>query len=175
MPAPLGLWCVRGTEGRGRKLCQREPGSQRWASFWCLLAWGFVELGFRGWKSINRHSGLVVGKRCFFFFLIHLYLYPRASLVAQLVKNLPAMQEIPVRFLGWEDPLEKVIGYPLQYSWASLVAQLVKNPPALGKTWIRSLGGEDPLEKGTAIHSSSLAWRIPWTLQSMGSQRVGHD
>ena len=57
------------------------------------------------------------------------------------------MQEIPVRFLGGEDPLEKGIGYLLQYSWASLVAQLVKNPPALGKTWIRSLGGEDPLEK----------------------------
>ena len=70
------------------------------------------------------------------------------------------MQEIPVRFLGREDPLEKGVGYPLQYSWASLVAQLGKNPPALGGTWIRSLGGEDPLEKGTTIHSSILAWRI---------------
>ena len=57
------------------------------------------------------------------------------SLVAQLVKNPPAMQEIPVQFLGWEDPLEE-IGYPLQYSWASLLAQLVKNPPALQETWI---------------------------------------
>ena len=43
----------------------------------------------------------------------------RASLIAQLVKNPPAMPETLVRFLGWEDPLEKV-GYPLQYSWASL-------------------------------------------------------
>ena len=50
-----------------------------------------------------------------------------ASLIAQLVNNLPAMQETPVRFLGQEDPLEKGIGYPLNYSWASLVAQLVKN------------------------------------------------
>ena len=56
------------------------------------------------------------------------------------------------------------IGYPLQYSWASLVAQLVKNPPAMQETWVRSLGWEDPLEKGTATHSSILAWRIPWTL-----------
>ena len=46
-----------------------------------------------------------------------------------MVKNPPAMQETPVRFLGREDPLEEGIGYPLQYSWASLVAQLVKNPP----------------------------------------------
>ena len=57
----------------------------------------------------------------------------------------------------------------------SLVAQLVKNSPAMWKTWVWSLGWEDPLEKGKATHSSILAWRIPWTVQSMGSQRVGHD
>ena len=61
------------------------------------------------------------------------------------------------------------IGYPLQYSWASLVAQLIKNLPAVQETWVQSLGWEDPLEKGKATHSSSLAWRIPWTIQSMGS------
>ena len=43
------------------------------------------------------------------------------------------------------------------------------------ETWVRSLGWEDPLEKGTATHSSILAWRIPWTVQSTGSQRVRHD
>ena len=58
---------------------------------------------------------------------------------------------------------------------ASLVAQLVKNMPAMRETWVRVLGWEDPLEKGTVIHSSILAWRISWTVQSMGSQRVGHD
>ena len=58
----------------------------------------------------------------------------------------------------------KGIGYPLQYSWASLVAQLVKNPPTMRETWVRSLGWEDPLEKGKTTHSSSLAWRIPWTV-----------
>ena len=67
------------------------------------------------------------------------------------------------------------IGYPLQYSWASLVAQLVKNLPAMQETWDQSLGWEDPLEKENATHSSILAWRVPWTIQSMGLQRVGDD
>ena len=53
------------------------------------------------------------------------------------------------------------------------MAQLVENLPAMPETWLRSLGRDDPLEKGKAIDSSILAWRIPWTTQSMGSQRVG--
>ena len=62
----------------------------------------------------------------------------------------------------------------------SLVAQMVKNLLAVQETWVRSLGWEDPLEKGMADHFSIFVWRIPWTeepgrLQSMGSQRVGHD
>ena len=76
--------------------------------------------------------------------------------------------------------LREEIGYPLQYSWASLVAQTVKNLPAMRGIWVLSLGWEDPLEKGTATHSSILVCRIPWTeepsrLQSMGSQRIGHN
>ena len=60
------------------------------------------------------------------------------------------------------------------------MAQMAKNPPAIWETWIQPLGREDPLEEGMATHSSILAWRIPWTeepggLQSMGSQRIGHD
>ena len=60
------------------------------------------------------------------------------------------------------------------------MAQTVKNPPVMRETWVLSLDWEDPLEKGTATHSSILAWRIPETegpdrLQSMGSQRIGHD
>ena len=47
---------------------------------------------------------------------------------------------------------------------ASPVAQTVKNLPAMRETWVRSLGRDDPLEKGTANHSSILAWRIPWTV-----------
>ena len=67
------------------------------------------------------------------------------------------------------------IGYPLQYSWASPVAQQVKNLTAMQETWVLSLGWEDPLEKGKATHSSTLAWRIPWPIQSTESQRVRHD
>ena len=62
----------------------------------------------------------------------------------------------------------------------SLVAQRVKHLPSMQETWVRSLGGEDPLEKEMATHSSTLAWKTPWMekpggLQSMESQRVGHD
>ena len=63
---------------------------------------------------------------------------------------------------------------------ASLVVHSVNSLPAVQETQVQSLGEEIPLEKGMATHSSILAWRIPWTeepggLQSVGSQRVGHD
>ena len=78
------------------------------------------------------------------------------------------MQKAQVQFLGVED------------SQASLMARVDKNLPAMWETWVRALGWKDPLEKEMAIHSSTFAWKIPWTeepgmLQSMGSQRVGHD
>ena len=65
----------------------------------------------------------------------------------------------------------------------SQIARVVKNPPAMQEikeTWVRSLGWEDSLEEGMATHSSIFAWEIPWTeepvgLQSIGSQRVGHN
>ena len=72
-------------------------------------------------------------------------------------------------FLLYSLPLPLV-----QFKWpfvASLVAQLVKNSLAVWETWVRFLGWEDPLEKGRTTHSSILAWRIPWTVQSMVSQR----
>ena len=57
---------------------------------------------------------------------------------------------------------------------------MVKRLSTMWETWVQSLGQEDPLEKAMAIHSGTIAWKIPWTeepgrLQSMGSQRVGHD
>ena len=58
---------------------------------------------------------------------------------------------------------------------ASLVAQLIKNPPAMWETWVRSLAWEDTLEKGKATHSSILAWIIPWAVESMESQTIGHN
>ena len=71
-------------------------------------------------------------------------------------------------------------GLIILYCRASLVAQMVKHLPTMWETWVQSLGQEDPLEKEMANHSSTLAWKIPWTeepgrLQSMGSQRVGHN
>ena len=63
-----------------------------------------------------------------------------ASLIAQLVKDLPTIQETLVRFLGQEDSPREMLGYPLQYSWAFLVPQMIKNPPAMWETWIQSLG-----------------------------------
>ena len=96
-----------------------------------------------------------------------------------MVKNLPAMQETWVQSLGWEDPLEKGMATHssiLGLSWWLLV----KNSHAMQETWVQSLGWEDSLEKGLAAHSSILAWEIPCKekpgrLQSMGSQRAGHN
>ena len=73
-----------------------------------------------------------------------------------------------------------MISHRPQGVWAFLVAQMIKNLPAMQETLVQSLGQEDPLEEGTATHSSILDWRIPRTeepsrLQSMGSQRAGHN
>ena len=69
---------------------------------------------------------------------------------------------------------------PVSFCNASLVAPTLKHLTAMQETWVRFLGREDPLEKEMATHSSTLAWKIPWTeepgrLQSMGSKRVGHN
>ena len=82
---------------------------------------------------------------------------------------------VPVQtWKGW-NPRELFGGW-----FASLVAQRLKHLPGMRETWVQSLGWEDPLEKEMAAHSSTLAWRMLWReepgrLQSMGSQRVGHD
>ena len=67
----------------------------------------------------------------------------------------PSARENPVGTSGYK-------GCPKDPG-ASLVAQRAKNLPAMQETWIPSLGQEDPLEEGMAIHSSILAWKIPWT------------
>ena len=69
---------------------------------------------------------------------------------------------------------------PSRSQRTSLVAQTVKRLSTMRETRVQALGREDPLEKEMAIHSSTVAWKIPWTeepgkLQSMGSQRIGHD
>ena len=81
----------------------------------------------------------------------------------------------------WEGPAGqglvchgKAISSALTCYWASLVAQTVKDLPAMqGLTQVQSLCQEDPLEKGTATHSSILAWRIPWTEEPGGLQSMG--
>ena len=79
---------------------------------------------------------------------------------------------------------KKNVSYKSRQNWkitiySPLVAETVKRLPAIQETWIRSLGREDPLEKEMATHSGILAWKIPWMepgrLQSLWSQRVGHD
>ena len=73
------------------------------------------------------------------------------------------------------------LGYlVIELDTTSLMDQMVKNPPAMWETQVRSLGWKDPLEKEMETHSSILAWKIPQMektggLQSMGSQRVGHN
>ena len=70
-----------------------------------------------------------------------------------------AVLELKAEFLELEGIKET-----LTEERAFLVAQLVKNLPAMRETWVQSLGWEDPLEKGKATHSSTLAWKIPWTV-----------
>ena len=89
------------------------------------------------------------------------------------------LQRIPPLELSEQQSGREDLEYIIIY-WTSLVAQMVKHLPAVQETWVPSLGWEDPLEKEMATHSSTLAWKIPWTeepggLQSMGSQRVVHD
>ena len=100
-----------------------------------------------------------------------------ASLKAQLIKNLPAICDTPfdswVRKIHWRrDSLLTTVflGFPAGSAGkeSACNARDLGLIPGLG----RSLGWEDPLEKGKATHSSILAWRIPWTIQSIGSQRV---
>ena len=89
------------------------------------------------------------------------------------------MQQDIWKAFSWSQNIvnhEWMLGVVLSLHWASLVKHL----PAVWKTWVRSLGQEDPLEKETATHSSTLAWKIPWTeepggLQSMGLRRVRHN
>ena len=83
----------------------------------------------------------------------------------------------------WTHYLDSALPLSTDTNWSSfqwehlgtLIAQLVKNLPVMRETWDPSLGWEDPLEKGAATHSSIMAWRIPWTVQSMRLQRVRHD
>ena len=97
-----------------------------------------------------------------------------ASLIAQLSKESACNAGDPGLIPGLGGSAREGIGYPLQYSWASLVAQLVKNPPAVWETWVRPGLERSPGErKGYPLQYSGR--ENPRTIQSMGSQRGGHD
>ena len=108
------------------------------------------------------------------------WIFPREDSVWRWCSCLDRRSPGSLRYSG--EPLSRTAGNMvlLGFFWASLVAQRLKRLPAMQETWVRSLGQEEPLEKEMATHSSILAWRIPWMeepggLQSMGSQRVGHN
>ena len=123
-------------------------------------------------------SGARCGGPCGWLWWLHVYSAGHGSLGGwehMIYMTWPGWQRphwLPLRCYEGEKAIRKT---SLEASWASLVAQLVKNPPAVGVTWVWSLGWEDPLEKGKATHSSILAWRIPWTVLSLGSKEVRHD
>ena len=120
------------------------------------------------------------GQFCCYSFMLHLRILQSSK--RMLLKTLDScilMYCVLKSVIIWYEEKGKNM-YRSCQNQTSLVAQMVKDLPAMQETWVWSLGWEDPLEKGTAAHSSILAWRIPWTeepgrLQSMGSQRVGHD
>ena len=93
--------------------------------------------------------------------------------VAQLIKNPPALQEAPGRFLGQEDSLEKGVGYPLQCSWISVVAQMVQNLPAMRgfSPWV----GKIPWRRAWQPTPVFLPRRIPMDRGAWRAQRVRHD
>ena len=127
-----------------------------------LICWHIIvhSLLLKSVLLIGNNAPLFISNKLFGTF--HFY---RASLIAQLVKNLPASRRL--WFDSWVGKIHwRRDSLPTLWascSWASLVAQLVKNLSAMWETWVPSLGWEDHLE-GKANHFSILAWRIPWTV-----------
>ena len=85
---------------------------------------------------------------------------------------IPFSRDLPKTGSEPRSPAVQADSLPTDLWGKPLVAQLVKNPPAMRETWVQSLSWEDLLKKGTATHSSILAWRIPWAVYSLGSPRV---
>ena len=142
---------------------------------WSLLPL-FVHLGFY-WDSMifNCASQVQPGKTKSFW-IFRLVEFNRGTWLGRLWGDLRNQGEDP----GGFQTLIIAENCSFPEDGASLVAQVVKNLLATWKTGVQSLGGEDSLEKEMATHSSNLARKIPWMeephrLQSMGSQRVGHD
>ena len=99
--------------------------------------------------------------------------------ILKWLKDIVKAQAVVV-IITTKSPRKVKIFLKVGFLQSSLVAQMVKHLSTMQETWVRSRGRDDPLEKEMATHSSTLAWKIPWTeepgrLQSIGSQRVRHD
>ena len=141
-------WCVHGwwSRPRARRVCAHGEGSLLRVVTWCEQGHG------RGSNRVETLSSFL----------------PLFSLSEGLpLWSHPCWVCLPLRLSPWRKSLRK--------PQASLVTQSVMNLPALQETRVWFLGWEDPLEKEMTTHSRILAWRIPQTVQSMGSQTVEHD
>ena len=132
-------------------------------SFFLLLS---VSALFENSKFFKSRILAFLGKESFAIIIVH----------ALVLFSVNANLFLYLNSLG----INQNVNFFSDLSMASLVAQMVKHLPAMQDTRVQSLGWEDPLEKEIGTHSSTLAWKIPWTeepcrLQSMGSQRVGYD
>ena len=112
----------------------------------------------------------------FFFFAVVVVPFWLCHMVCGILVPHPGIEPRPPAVAVWSPNHWTTRELPRFF----VLFQTAENLPAIQETWVQSLGWEDPLEKGITTHSSILAWRIPWTeepggLQSMGSQRVGHN
>ena len=105
----------------------------------------------------------------------HFPLYVKISIIS-IPSTSQQLCDDKMRHTAWQEYLEgKAFSRHTCSCKVKVIAELVKNLPAVQETWVWSLSWEDPLEEGKPTHSSILTWRIPWTVWSMGSQRVGHN
>ena len=153
--AAIAIWCVL--------VRAWARGKDATTTAWRLAAWWMPPVGCSPSRPTARNWAPII--RC----------VVRDDLVPPEKKPLPSLER-KTHFAIPKSKLE-IMGSSW---WSSLLAQRVKCLPTMRETWVQSLGWEDPLEKEMASHSSTLAWKIPWTekpgrLQSMGLQRVRHD
>ena len=154
--------------------CVNFECTAKWFGYMCIYIYIYIYmyvLIFTYMYSFSRFFSIIGYYKILSIVLCATWCFPDSSVGKESACNAGDPGSIP----GSERLAGEGIGYLRQYSWPCLVAQLVKNPPAMQETWVWSLGWEDPLEKGKATHSSILAQRIPWTIQSMRWQKVGHN
>ena len=136
-------------------------------------------------SAVCLPNSLMCSLSCLFTSLTPWIISPLEGLCSLLYPQHPTQGDTRQVWTGCEGVRKGLFqSEPQSSSWRvsefPRVAERLKRLSPMRETWVQSLGQEDPLEKEMAIHSSILAWRIPWTekpsrLQSMGPQRIGHD